>query len=123
MEQRETIQIDGEEYVRKASVQKNAEELDGMEYVVIRTHSAGVHAGYLKSRKKDEVELVNTRRIWYWDGAATLSQLARDGVTKPNKCRFSVVLNKIVLLGAIEVIPVTEKARVSIRDVAEWKAN
>ena len=33
----------------------------------------------------DEVELKNCRRIWYWNGAASLSELALSGV-KRDEC-------------------------------------
>ena len=124
MSKKKTITVDGVEYIRADSVKQAAVELDGMEYVIIRSYDAGVHAGYLESRKgeahRDEVILVNTRRLWYWDGAASLSQLARDGVSKPDNCKFSVELEKNTILGAIEIIPCTEVARLSIKGVPEW---
>lgn len=92
------------------------------DYVIVRTYSAGVHAGYLKSRNGKEVVLTNSRRIWYWDGAASLSQLALEGVTKPENCKFAVVLPEIILTEAIEIIPCTEKAKLCIEGVKEWKA-
>jgi hypothetical protein len=90
-------------------------------YVIIRTYSAGVHAGVLKSRNGKEVVLENARRLWYWDGAASLSQLAVDGVSRPNNCKFPCEVAEILLTEAIEIIPVTEKARVSIASVSIWK--
>lgn len=92
------------------------------DYVIIRTYSAGVHAGYLKSRNGKEVVLNNSRRIWYWDGAASLSQMAVDGVSKPENCKFAVVLPEIILTEAIEIILCTEKAKLCIEAVKEWKA-
>ena len=47
-------------------------------YVIVRTYSAGVFSGNLKSRNGQEVVLTNARRLWYWAGAASLSQLAVD---------------------------------------------
>ncbi len=92
------------------------------DYVIVRTYSAGVHAGYLKSRNGKEVVLTDSRRIWYWDGAASLSQMAVDGVSKPENCKFAVVLPYIILTEAIEIIPCTEKAKVCIEAVKQWKA-
>ncbi len=113
------INIDGIIYVPKD--EKEAKKLDGMQYVIIRTYSAGVHTGYLKRREGKEVELVNTRRIYYWNGAATLSQLSRDGVSKPDDCKFPEQIDSIILTEAIEIIPCTEKARKSIQEVKAWK--
>lgn len=92
-----------------------------MQFVLIRTYSAGVHFGYLKSRKEKEVELVNAQRVWYWNGACSLSQMAVDGVSKPEDCKFSVVVPNIILTEAIEIITVTEKARKNLQGVTVWK--
>lgn len=90
-------------------------------YVIVRTYSAGVFAGYLKGRKGQEVILINARRLWYWSGAASLSQLSQDGVSKPNECKFPCEVPKVELLQTIEIIPCSEKAKKSINAVAIWK--
>lgn len=90
-------------------------------YVIVRTYSAGVFAGYLESRKGKEVKLSNARRLWYWDGAASLSQLAVDGVSKPGNCKFPVEVPIVELMEAIEILPVSEKAKNSIASVKIWK--
>jgi hypothetical protein len=92
------------------------------QYVIVRTYSAGVHAGTLVSRKGKEVVLKNSRRLWYWDGAASLSELAMRGVTKPGNCKFPAVLPSIILTEAIEIIPCTVLAKKIIAEVPEWKA-
>lgn len=89
-------------------------------YVVIRTCSAGVHTGILTEREGAEVVLRDSRRIWFWSGAATLSQLATDGVTQPDECKFSVSVSSILLTQAIEIIPATGKAESIIRAVKDW---
>lgn len=116
----ETISINGVEYVKKGCEQKLAEKVDGMDYVIIRTYSAGVFAGYLKRRDGKEVDLVNARRLWYWSGACSLSQLAIDGTAKPSECKFAIPFS-VTLTEAIEIIPVTEKAKNSIEGVLQWK--
>ena len=115
------IMIDGIEYV-PASSKKLASKNKGLDYVILRTYSAGVFAGYLKSRKGKEAILLNSRRLWYWDGAASLSQLSVDGVSKPENCKFPCEIEgEHQLTEVIEVIPCTEKARKSIKGVQEWK--
>jgi len=91
-------------------------------YVIVRTTSAGVFAGFLKSRKGQEVVLTKARRLWYWKGAASLSQLAVDGVSAPTECKFPVEVSEIILTQAIEILPVTDKAKKSIASVPVWKA-
>ena len=93
-----------------------------MKHVLIRTQAAGVFAGILVSKKGNEVKLKNARRLWYWDGAASLSQLAVDGVSKPDNCKFPTEVKEIILLGVIEIIITTKKAQNSIAKVPVWKA-
>lgn len=124
----ETININGEEYVKKSEldkVQSNimAEKIDGLEYVCIRTYSAGVHCGYLKERNGKEVELVNARRIWKWAGAFSLSELATQGVAKPKECKFSCTVPSIILTEAIEIIKMTKKAKENIEQVKEYECH
>lgn len=93
-----------------------------LEYVIVRTYSAGVFAGYLKSRIGKEVELTDARRLWYWKGAASLSQLAMEGVKCPLECKFPCTVNSIVLLETIEIIPCTDVSKKSIESVPVWSA-
>jgi hypothetical protein len=116
-----TIKIDETEYIRKDSINTQATPRDGMRYVLVRTHSAGVFAGYLESQDGQVVVLRDARRIWKWAGAASLSQLATDGTSDPSNCKFPVEVDRIELLQSIEIINVTEKARQSIKGVAIWK--
>ena len=91
-------------------------------YVIIRTFSAGCFAGNLQSQKGKEVVLLNARRLWYWKGAASLSELAIRGTKLPNECKFPVAVPAIKLTEAIETITTTKEAEASIRAVPEWKA-
>lgn len=91
-------------------------------YVMVRTYSAGVFAGYLKSRKGKEVELTTARRIWYWDGAASLSQLAQSGTSKPHNCKFPEPIDSVCLTEAIEIIPISRVAQKSIEGVPVWRS-
>ena len=95
--------------------------MEKLPYVIIRTYSAGVFAGNLKSRKDKEVELLNARRIWYWEGAASLSQLAQEGTSKPKECKFPCEVERIILTEAVEIIDCTKKAEESIKSVPVWK--
>lgn len=115
-----TIKIDNIEYVPKDTYRK-AEQLEGMDFVIVRTYSAGVFAGYLESREGKEVELRSAIRLWYWDGAFTLSQLAMEGTTKASSCQFGMPVNHITLIEAIEVIECSEQAKESILSVKPTK--
>lgn len=115
------IVVNGIEYVQKDSSSEPAEISEGMKYVICRTYSAGVFAGYLKNREGQEVILLKARRLWYWDGAASLSQAAEEGFSKPENCKFPQEVSEVLLLNAIEILPTTLKAQKSIKGVKVWK--
>jgi len=90
-------------------------------YVIVRTSSAGVFAGYLMHRNGQEVTLQNARRLWYWAGSASLSQLAVTGTSDPANCKFPVAVPEVELFQAIEILTVTPAAQKSIEGVLVWK--
>jgi hypothetical protein len=92
-----------------------------MKFVIVRTYSAGVFAGEFESRNGQEVILRNAIRIWFWSGAASLSQLAMEGVKNPEDCKFAMPVNKVELLNAVEILDVTETAKNNILGVKSWK--
>lgn len=97
-----------------------SDKKEKLPYVIIRTYSAGVFAGNLVTRKDKEVELRDARRIWFWAGAASLSQLSKDGTSKPSECKFPCMVDKVILTEVIEIIECTEKAEKSIKEVPVW---
>lgn len=91
------------------------------QYYIIRADRAGVFFGNIKKRNGSEVTLTNVRRLWYWDGACSLSQLAVEGTRNPRDCKFTVVVPEMIVLGVIEIIPCSDAAVESIKSVKEWK--
>lgn len=89
--------------------------------VIVRGDRSGVFFGILAEKNGKEVKLTNCRRLWYWSGAASLSQLAVDGVSNPNGSKFTVTVSEIAILDAIEIIPCTVKAINSIEGTREWR--
>lgn len=89
--------------------------------VIIRGDRSGVFFGTLVEKNGQEVKLTNCRRLWFWSGAASLSQLAVDGVANPQNCKFTVTVDEIVILDAIEIIPCSVKAVESITSTREWR--
>ena len=121
----DTMIINGEEWVKKSTLPETHEmsvDLDGLPYCIVRSFSAGVFAGYVKERNGKEAVVLKARRLWYWEGAASLSELAMHGVSKPEKCKFPCEVESVELTEVIEVIPATVKARESIEGVAIWSA-
>lgn len=90
-------------------------------YKIVRTYSAGVFLAIVESRNGKEAVLRDARRLWYWDGAASLSQLAMEGTVAPEICKFPISVDRIEVMEVIEILDVTPKAKASIDEVAIWK--
>jgi len=118
----EKIEIEGVIYVPETALKK-AEQVDGLGYVIVRAEGAGVFAGYLEKEEGDTIILLQARRLWYWDGAASLSELATHGTAKPDTCKFPCEVSKIKIFNVIEILDVTEKAKTSLQSVIIWTQN
>ena len=92
-----------------------------MEKYIVRGDRSGVFYGEIKERNGKEVTMTNVRRLWYWDGAASISQLAQEGTVRPNNCKFTVTVDEVLVLDAIEIDKCSDKAIKSIEAVTEWK--
>jgi len=73
-------------------------------FVIIRTYAAGVHVGYLKDfdAKNLCARLSKSRRIWRWEGAFTLSEIANNGI-KDGK--LSDFIDDIIVTQVCEILP------------------
>lgn len=91
-------------------------------YVIVRGDRSGVFAGTVESMEGREVVLTRARRIYYWAGAASLSQLAEYGTSKPLECKFPPPVGRVKIFDTIEMLDVTQVARKSIESVKEWRA-
>ena len=89
--------------------------------VIVRGDKSGVFFGTLADKDGMEVKLTDCRRLWYWDGGASISQLAVEGPVKPDNCRFTVAVSEIVITDAVEIIPCTENAIKAIEGVQVWR--
>lgn len=116
-----TIMIDAEKYVRESDIQQGqgVTNTDGMIYAIVCCERSGIFAGYIESQEGYQMSLVNARRIKYWNGAASITQLALQGTTKPGDCLFSLT-HDVELLDACSITNCTEKGMKSIQAVKDW---
>ena len=91
------------------------------QFYIIRCNEAGVFFAHIKERNGGEAVLTDCRRIWYWKGAASISQIAMEGVKDQRLSKFTVTVPEMTVLGVIEIIPCTEQAVKSINEVAVWR--
>jgi len=87
---------------------------------IVRSTNAGVFCGEIVERNADSVVMKDARRLWYWSGAASLSELAVKGVANPNDCKFPCAVARVELLGVCEILDMTDEAWQSVQSVKEW---
>ena len=118
------VELNGKVYVLKSTIKSNTpatKNKNGLEYCIVRTYSAGVFAGYYDRKTKGKEGIVyNARRLWYWKGANSLSELSVKGVANPTECKFAVPVAEVNLKEIIEVLPCTKIAQDNISLVKEW---
>ena len=87
---------------------------------IIRCYASGVHFGTLVAHDGRQVELANARRLWRWhtggkDKGVSLSAVALTGIDA-DKSTIEPALAEIMLLDALEIIPTTDAAAISIEN-------
>jgi hypothetical protein len=91
--------------------------------VIIRTYSAGVWAGTLSEKSKDEVILKNARRMWKWhsERSISLSAVAVHGINQ-SKSKIAPPVNEVWLM-PIEILPFcTAQAEKSVMEASHVEA-
>ena len=88
---------------------------------IVRANGAGVFFGKVVEENGDVVVMENARRLWYWEGASSLSELAQYGTVRPNNCKFPCPVDRIKIFNVLEILDCTDDAVESINGVKEWK--
>lgn len=118
------ITINDEIYVKKDSTNIN-NKFDNTTYCIIRSYASGVFCGYVleKHSRPNGINIIlsNARRIWKWEGACSLSQLAVDGSKKIDNCKIAIEVPIIYIANVIEIIPMSKDAKKMIMKAKVWK--
>ena len=96
-------------------------KIDKEKYYIVRSKEAGVFFGKIKEKDGDEVTMTDAKCLWYWSGAASLNQMAIEGVKNPNDCKFTMSVDDLVIFGVCEILPCTTEAEENIKGVMTWK--
>jgi hypothetical protein len=88
---------------------------------IVRCDRSGVFFGTIAEMEGQRARIANVRNIWWWEGAASVMQLAAEGTKKPDDCKFSVAVSEIVVTDVIQVIPCTNEAIAHLEAVKPWK--
>ena len=93
-----------------------------VEKYIVRGDRSGVFYGEIKDRNGKEVTMTNCRRIWHWEGANSISQLARLGTSKPESCQITTTVEEVIILDVIEIDKCSHDAIKVLDGVKEWIA-
>lgn len=115
----ESITINNIEYVRKDSISQKDTNIDGLDYVIVRSREQGVMSGYLVGYEGCTVTLKKARQLWRYDSRFVLPDLAEFGPRDASKCKFSAptTAGDTVIFNACGIIPCTAIGGNGIRDV------
>lgn len=90
-------------------------------HVIVRANEAGVFFGILKEKTDNNITLINVRKLYYWSGANTVEQLSIDGVNNPDNCKFTQIVDEILINNYCQILPCTNKSINSLNNVFIWK--
>ena len=89
---------------------------------IIRSYESGVHFGEVLETRDTihglSVTLKDSRRVHYWEGAASLSQMALDGIKTG---RIAMVLPEIQVESVCEIIPMSDAAIDNMKKQPIWR--
>ena len=88
---------------------------------IVRTDRAGVFYGEVKSKTKDSITMTNVRKVFYWDGACAIEELALNGTAKPSSCKLTVVIPEMEITSPIQIIPCSKNSVEILNSIAIWK--
>ena len=95
--------------------------MEKKQFYIVRADRAGVFFGEIKERTHDEVVMTNVRKLWYWDGACAVEQIAVEGVKSPRRCKFTITVPEMTIMNPIQIIPCTDEATKIISEVDVWQ--
>ncbi len=101
-----------------ADTSQDPQQVTTPEIVLVRARNAGVHYGTLTSKGPEFIELENSRRIWSWAGAFTLSEVSQIGVDSARVAE-SVPSISIPVSDLGEIIPMSKGAINSLNSQKE----
>lgn len=94
--------------------------MENQKYIV-RCDRSGVFYGEIEKRDGQNITMKHARCLWRWYGATSLMQLALEGVKQPKSCKFTVTVDSLEVLDAIEILPCSGAAVESIEEVKPWR--
>ena len=87
---------------------------------IVRSNMAGVFFGEVQEIEGSQVLIKNARKIWRWNGANTVEDIANTGVLSVSK--VTVMVDLVLIEKFEQIIPCTEFAITNLTNQPAWKA-
>ena len=93
------------------------------EVVLVRDNGAGVHVGTLAEidTASGRIVLTGARKVWYWEGAASVHGIAARGLCHAES-KVAPTVARVESFDAVEVVAMTSEAVESVMSCPEWLA-
>ena len=90
-------------------------------YSIIRSDRFGIYFAEVKSQTEKTIVLQNARNIHYWNGAASVLQLATDPTNLRSNTRITMSVDTLSITDTVMVIPCTKVAEDFLKAFPVWK--
>lgn len=90
--------------------------------IIARIDRAGVFHGTLYNKDGETTTMTDVRRIYYWQGALSVTDMSVTGVTSGSKISLPAKRVEFETAKVIELIECTDEASKSIEEIEPWKA-
>lgn len=90
---------------------------------IFRGEKSGVFYGELVRQHGTMAQIKNCRKIFYWEGANCLEQVAREGVRSPDDCKITMVVDTIEIFDLCQLLRCSDQAIECIDAIKEWKVS
>jgi hypothetical protein len=90
--------------------------------IIARIDRAGVFHGTLAAKDAETTTMTDVRRIYYWRGALSVTDMSVTGVKAGSKVTVPAKRVEFETAKVIELIECTDKASKSIESIEPWKA-
>ena len=92
------------------------------QFYIVRATEAGVFFGKVESRTDREIIMTDVRKIFYWEGACAVEELAINGTKCPDECKLTVIVPRMIIANPIQIIPCSDRATDILSRIRIWKA-
>ena len=90
--------------------------------IIARIERAGVFHGVLDYKDAEITRMTHVRRIYYWQGALSVTDMAVNGISAASKVTVPASVVEFDTPQVVELIECSNEASQVIENITPWKA-